>query len=146
MVRDILYKKRLSTKIIPNLHEEIDQKWIIVAKKNYDSQLTLGWLRENLASTIGEDLIEQGFSIDKKNTKLKKKVGLKNKIEVYIECYAYSSKVEFKLVFNFYISEIEKEREKFYNYCNLKFKMNGHSCFQKVFFIQKQRNWILSTK
>src|SRR5262245_30805711 len=88
-------------------------------KKPGDRKLTLDWLKKNLASTIGEDLIKEGFSSDKKQTKFKKTVGPKNKIELYFECYAFSLKVEFKLVTDFYITEIEKEREKFRNFCHL---------------------------
>lgn len=78
---------------------------------------TVRKLREVIASTIGEDLKAEGFSIDKSLTWLTKKVNKKNKIKCFINCYDYRpTKIEFRLIFQIWVSEIVTEMEKYHNY------------------------------
>jgi hypothetical protein len=53
-------------------------------------------------------------------TKLTKKFANKNSIQVLFDCYRFSTRVEYRLVFNFLIREIEKEEENFDLFCGKK--------------------------
>jgi hypothetical protein len=78
---------------------------------------TIKSLKEISASSVGNILIENGFSIDKSQTWLKKKVMQKNSIKCFFDCYDYKPfKLEYRLVFIFKICEIENEMDKFYNF------------------------------
>jgi hypothetical protein len=103
-------------------------------------KLTLSWLRENLALTIGRELVKKGFSIDKKNTKLQKKIGDKNLIEIYFDCYGYSTKLEFRLMINFKISEIDMEAEKFDIYRKVNYQKGWTFMFVEGNFNPKTRD------
>lgn len=83
-------------------------------------KLSLGWLRQNLAESIGKDLRPFGFKPNKQNTKLRKKLH-KNVIEINFDCYTYTSKLEFRLLVMCLIPEIEEERKRFYHYLDRDF-------------------------
>ena len=89
-------------------------------------ELKVRRLREIIASTIGEDLIAEGFSIDKSLTWIKKTVNKKNKIHFLIDCYNYAPvHLEFRLIISFWISEILSEMEKYHHYLNESFNSKG---------------------
>jgi len=84
--------------------------------------LRVGKLRELIASTIGEDLIAEGFTIDKSLTWIKKRINKKGKIEFFVDCYNYApSKLEFRLLITFWIFEVIKEMEKYHQYLSVPF-------------------------
>ncbi|MES2850913.1 MAG: hypothetical protein V4685_17815 [Bacteroidota bacterium] len=78
-------------------------------------------LRELLAATVGEDLKAEGFSIDKTQTWIKKIVNKKSKIRFFIDCYKYTTRLEFRLIISFWIHEVIQEKDKYYQYLGLPF-------------------------
>ena len=99
--------------------------------------ITVRELREIIASTIGEDLKAEGFSIDKSLTWLKKTVNKKNKIRVFIDCYNYPSRLEYRLVFQFLIAEIESEREKICSFSGIEYQKGFNLIFSEGYFHPK---------
>ena len=84
--------------------------------------LKVGKLKEIVASTIGQDLIAENFTIDKSLTWLKKTINKKNKIRVFIDYYNYAPvKLEFRLIFQFWILEIVQEMQAYHQYLNESF-------------------------
>lgn len=84
-----------------------------------NDMITIGKLREKIGLTIGRDLVSEGFSLDNRITKAKKKINKKNDIVILFDCYDYNPvKVEFRLLLVFKISELEEESRMYYQYCN----------------------------
>jgi hypothetical protein len=84
--------------------------------------LSIGKLRKLLTNTVGQDLIDEGFTINKTFTVLKKRVEIKNKITCFFDCYDYlPERLEYRLLFEFKIFELVKEAERFYKYCGIEF-------------------------
>ena len=71
-------------------------------------------LKSLLEQTVGQDLLKEDFSFNKSKFEFNKKVG-KNKIKSVFHFYNHApQRVEFNFTFNFFIYEIEKEKERFY--------------------------------
>lgn len=102
--------------------------------------LKVGRLREIIASTIGEDLKVEGFSIDKSLTWLKKTINKKSKIRIFIDCYNYPSRLEYRLGFQFLIAEIESEREKICRFAGIEFQTGFNLIFSEGYFHPKVKH------
>jgi hypothetical protein len=102
--------------------------------------LKIGKLREIIASSIGVDFQADGFEIDKTLTWYKKKVNIKNKIHVFIDCYNYAPfRLEYSLVFQFLIKEIENERERIYKLMGTDFQRGPTFTFSEGYFHPKTK-------
>lgn len=97
-------------------------------------------LKEEIASTIGKDLQDYGFKIDSTLTWVTKIVNKKNKIRFFIDCYNYPLKLEFALVIQTMINEIEKEREQYCKYANLYYQKNYTLIFSEGYFHPATKN------
>lgn len=81
-------------------------------------ELSIENIKKDIANIIGNDLIADGFKLDKSNTWYTKKIN-KNKVKIFVDCYNYKPiKIEFRLIFQIWIDEIIKEKEKFHRYLN----------------------------
>jgi len=108
-------------------------------------ELRVGKLREIIASTIGEDLRAESFTIDKSLTWIKKIVNKKSKIQFFVDCYNYSpNKLEFRLLLNFWIFEVIEEMEKYYKFLNEPFNNKSPLFrFSEADFNPLTRDWDL---
>lgn len=113
-----------------------------------NDKLTIYNVRSTLGITIGQDLKNEGFSIDSKFTQLKKKIGKGNEIRISFDCYDYKpARIEFRLILVFVIKDIDDEAELFYTFCGEQYNkgwtivLNEGDFHQKVKFLQpKFRN------
>ena len=91
-------------------------------ESNSGFELSIRQLRETFASTIGQDLINEGFSIDKSLQVLQKGIRNKYKIKCFLFVYDYKPvKIEFQLSFQFRIIPIETEMGKYFEFCDIPF-------------------------
>jgi hypothetical protein len=80
---------------------------------------TIKNLREIIRSTIGQDLVNEGFVLDSTISSAKKKIDRRNKIKISFDYYDFSpGRIEFRILLAFFISDINDEIEKYYKYCN----------------------------
>jgi hypothetical protein len=87
-------------------------------KQLMENKLTIRELRKIIGETLGSELAKEDFILDSKLMTAKKKVEKKNLITIYFDCYDYSPRrIEFRLLFNFRISELDEETKKYYSYC-----------------------------
>src|SRR4030095_6636118 len=84
--------------------------------------LSIRELRESIANTVGQDLINEGFSIDKSLQVLQKGIKNKYKIKCFLLVYDYKPvKLEYQLSFQFRMIPIEEEMKTYFEFCNIPF-------------------------
>lgn len=78
--------------------------------------ITIKEVKEALYDKVAGDFIGEGFSFNKTDFSFKKKKG-KDTIRCEFTFYGFPVKVEYNFSFVFFINELEKELEKFRNFC-----------------------------